>query len=473
MNARNVAAFALGPIGTAAVSLVTVPVIAWYFPAGDVGRVTMLQVGISFCLLLFSFGLDQSYVREYHGSENKPALFRACLLPGLGLLTTCLAVMFFQSELLAEYLFGEESRQWGMLAIGCFLCAFLGRFFSLILRMQERGVAFSLSQLLPKVGFLGLLGLWVAAGPPHGFVQLLASHTVTIASVALVFGWNTRKVWWGSASSLSSEEFARLLRFGMPLVFSGVAFWAMTSLDRIFLRNLSTFEQLGLYSVANSFAGAALVLQGIFSTIWAPMAYRWHTEGADPRRIHQVSEKLLAVVILMFAFGGLCSWLLAYILPPHYRSAQFILAACLTYPLLYTLGEATGIGLGIKRRSGLVFIASLVALAVNVAVNCWLVPLYGAAGAASATALSFLILFILRTELSSRLWTPLPRLKAYLLTTCSTALAVAYALAGNSHTGLFNSLWAMLLGFSVYTFRGELRTMIDWARFQILRHKSA
>lgn len=467
MSPRRVIEFSIGPVGTALISLLTVPAIAWYFPTEDVGRLAMLQVGISFCLLLFSLGLDQAYVRDYHEASHRASLFKACLLPGLTLLILALAVTLALPGKLSQWLFDHSDARLGVLAAVCILGSFLGRFFSLILRMQEKGLAFSLSQLLPKLTFLAVLALWVLMTPQHNLYQLLVAHGIALTMVALLFGWNTRAEWSGSSAALPPDQRKRLLQFGLPLVLSGMAFWAMTSFDRIFLRNLSSFEQLGIYSVANSFAGAALVLQSIFSTMWAPIAYRWHAEGAEPQVLHRVSERLLAVVILAFALGGQLSWVLGYILPAQYRQAQYIVLACLAYPLLYTLGEATSVGLGIARKSGHILLAAGAALCVNVLINYSLVPQFGAAGAASATALSFLTLFILRTELSSRLWIAMPRARAYALTSLSTALAVGYALLGDQYAAVFAALWLALLGTTIALFRKDFAAMLSW----LLRNK--
>ena len=450
-------------------SLLTVPAIAWYFPTEDLGRVAMLQVGISFCLLLFSLGLDQAYALEIQEDPYPSSLYNACLLPGLTLLLAGLAMVLIRPDTISRWLFDHADTRLSLLAAVCILGAFLGRFFSLILRMQEKGLAFSLSQLLPKIGFLAVLSIWVLVTPAHDLFQLLVAHASALAGVGVLFGWNTRGEWLRRVNTLTWQRRRQLFIFGLPLVFSGIAFWAMTSMDRIFLRNFSTFEQLGLYSVSNSFAGAAIVLQSIFSTLWAPVAYRWHAEGAEPALLHRVSNRLLAVVIVLFALSGLLSWLVAYILPPHYHAAQFILVACLGYPLLYTLSETTSVGLGIARKSTHALLASAAALIVNVLVNLWLVPRYGAAGAASATALSFLCLFVLRTELSSRLWVAMPRARTYALTGISTLLAVAYALEGQNYVWLFAALWLALLLAAITMFRNELQVMITWVQQQRTR----
>ncbi len=57
MNARKILAFAIGPIGNAALGLLTLPVITWLFSADDVGRISMLNVAVSFCVLFSVWGL--------------------------------------------------------------------------------------------------------------------------------------------------------------------------------------------------------------------------------------------------------------------------------------------------------------------------------------------------------------------------------------------------------------------------------
>ena len=66
MNPKKIASFALGPIGGAALGFITLPIITWFFSQEDVGRMAMLNVAVSFSILLYTLGLDQAYVREFH-----------------------------------------------------------------------------------------------------------------------------------------------------------------------------------------------------------------------------------------------------------------------------------------------------------------------------------------------------------------------------------------------------------------------
>ena len=70
MNVRKIAGFAVGPIGGAFLGFITLPLTAWFFSTEDIGRIALLQIVLGFTTMLFSLGLDQAYVREYHEKEN-------------------------------------------------------------------------------------------------------------------------------------------------------------------------------------------------------------------------------------------------------------------------------------------------------------------------------------------------------------------------------------------------------------------
>lgn len=446
MNAKKIASFAIGPVGAAVLGFITLPVITWFYSAEDIGRIAILQVVTGFCVLLFSLGLDQAYVRDYHEAEHKPALFKAALLPGLLLIVMGLAFCFVLPGFISKALFSVDSALISTLIALCFLAAFVSRFLSLILRMQERGLAFSMSQVLPKLIFLSAIGIYALFSFGFDLLHLVIAQTLSVVSVALVYGWNTRQEWFAALKqSVDKEKLKAMLRFGAPLIMGGIAFWGMTAIDKVFLRSLSTFEELGVYSVATSFAAAAIVFQSVFSIVWAPTVYRWAAEGINTEKIDRVTEYVLLAVVTLFCAAGVFSWVITYVLPPQYESVQFILLSCMAYPLFYTLSEATVVGLGIARKSSYAMLAALIGCAVSFVGNYLLIPLYGAAGAGVSTAVAFWVFFFCRTEFSCLVWRPISRLKLYAVTLACLFLSVTFTLKGASYHFEFILLWLLFL----------------------------
>ncbi len=414
MNARKILAFSVGPIGAAVLGLITLPIVAWLFSPEDIGRLTMLQVTVSFALLLFSLGLDQAYVREFHEVQDKPGLLKAVFVPGFVILLLVLAGLTLCPWSPSLLLFGIDSLFLTSLLYASILLSFGSRFLSLILRMQERGLAFSMSQLLPKLLFLVIVLGYVWLGAKAGFDNLIIANFLSLLAVFVIYVWNTRKDWLPAlTATIDKAKLSQMIHYAIPLIGSGLAFWGLTAMDKVFLRSLSSFEELGIYSVAVSFAGAALVFQTIFSTVWAPVVYKWAAEGIELQKIKNVMDYVTLAVVMVWSFAGMFSWVVTYVLPPEYDNVQYILLTAMAYPLLYTLSESTGVGIGIKRKTLFSLLAAVMALIVNAIGNWLLIPIYGAAGAAMASAIAFFIFFVIRTEASSKLWESFERWRMY------------------------------------------------------------
>jgi len=468
MNARKIAVFSIGPLGGALLGLISLPIVAWLYSAEDVGRLAMLQVALGLCMQLFSLGLDQAYVREYHESQNRPRLLKAAVLPGLAVLWLVALIFLLAPGQLSLLLFDVNDAAIGVLVIICLIATLLSRFLSLILRMQERGLAFSMGQLLPKLIFVAIVGGYYLFSFGRDFTYLVFAQAASVIMVALVYLWGTRTEWLSAITEkLDWSQLRGMLSYGMPLVVGGLSFWGLTMLDRLFLRSMSTFSELGIYSIASSIAGVAMIFQSVFSTVWAPTVYKWAAEGIEPERVDLVTEYVLAAVVFMFCAVGLFSWVITYFLPPAYHSVEYLVTACMGYPLLYTLSEATSVGLGIARRTKLLMLASIIAVAVSLIGNLLLVPRYGAAGASAVTIVAFWLYFVLRTELSARVWRSFPRMGLYGMTFVCVLLSVTGALVKSKMGLILNFGWLLLLLLAVFFFKEILMKLLRKIRILV------
>lgn len=463
MKKSKILSYLLGPVGSGILGLVSLPIITWFYSVEDIGKISMLQVFSSFMTLLFCLGLDQAYVREYHESKIKQRLFKASFLPGFTLLLICSFGLYFSDEtLLSNLLYKENNKYLTILSLLCFVLAFCSRFLSLILRMEERAIAYSMSQLLPKISFLTLILCIVWLGFKTNFYSLILAHSLSITLVFFVFAWNTRLVWLRSLSQMIDiEELKKLLHFGLPLVIGGLAAWGLNVMDKLSIRALSTFSELGVYSVTISIAAVATVFSSVFNIIWAPLVFKWVSEKSVCfNKIDMISEHLLAAIFFIIVISGLLSWLLPLLLPKEYGAVEYLITTCLIGPLFYTLSETTAVGITIARKTYLAMFASLTAMIVNGVGNYFLVPIYGAAGAAVSTAVSFWFFYIIRTELSRRVWRNIPSGKSYLAVTLIVFITILNTLyLRGSKEILF--IWGGLLFFGLFFFRQSRKALLE------------
>lgn len=460
MNLKKILQFSIGPIAGAALGLISVPVVTWFFSSEDIGRLSMLQVAISFSLILCGLGLDQAYVREYHESGDKPALLKASLLPGLVIVVLLLLLLLLLPFSVSKLLFGVESVYFSaLLFLGIFI-SFNSRFLGLLLRMNEQGLAYSLSQLLPKLIYLAIIGLCVGFAFEEVSESLILAHVLSQLIALLFFAWITRAQWKKAiVASIDWQKLSQMVRYGSPLVGSGLAFWGLTAMDKFLLRTLSSFEELGVYAVAISFSGVALIFQAIFSVVWSPTIYKWAAEGVDPIRIKKIIDYVVLGVMVIWSMTGFFSFLVTYVLPSKYDAVEFIFVTAMAYPLLYTMSEATGVGVNLKRKTFYTMLATFLALIINIISNYLLIPEYGAAGAAISSAIAFMVFFIIRTEVSAKVWKSFPRLAMYgviiLALTVSIISAMPVDFVGKR---LF---WVGVLSVALIVYRECLIDMFD------------
>lgn len=463
MNIHKILRYALGPIGAAVLGFITLPLITWFYSVEDVGRISMLQVCTSFFVLLFCLGLDQAYVREYYESLNKPQLLKVVLLPSLIISITVLSIVYlYDSLIVSQWLYGITSHYLSIISICCFLVALVARYLSLILRMQEKALAFSMSQLLPKILFLIFVLCVVYLGFATDSYSLITANALSLFAAFVVYLWNTKSDWLPIfKEKFDWSQFKISLAFGLPLVIGGLASWGLNVMDRIFLRNMSTYAELGVYSVAMSIAGVAALFSGIFNTIWAPMVFKWVSEGnIDFKTIDDISEYVLAAIYFLVVLSGLFSWIIPIFLPQSYVEIQFIITACLLGPLFYTLSETTAVGIAIARKTKLAMLASIFAMLVNLVLNYFLVPQYGASGAAISTAIAFWCFYVVRTELAKIVWRNFKTKKAYTITLALIILAVLNILAPLS-IFIRVVVWFLAMLFGLYIFKNiKLREFI-------------
>jgi O-antigen/teichoic acid export membrane protein len=187
---------------------------------------------------------------------------------------------------------------------------------------------------------------------------------------------------------------ARLLSFGYPLAFAGLAYWIFGMADRWMLAEMSTPTELGLYAIAYKFAAIVVFLNGAFGQAWSPMAMKMRRDVAGYRAAYaRVLSLWLFVLLLVGAAVALFGKpLLRLLTPPEYWDAAHVLAILVMGVVVSGTTQITAVGISIERKTRLFAWASWLTAALNVALNLFLIPAYGAAGAALATFLSYVLL---------------------------------------------------------------------------------
>lgn len=465
MKLKNIIGFSVGPLISAVLGIATLPLMSWLFKPEDIGRINLVSTITSFSLTILMLGLDQAYVREYYACKDKNNLFKACFAPGfiIYIIAAILSINF--GDLISIFLFEENNFIYWLVILICIATNFINRFLGLILRMQERGLSFSISQIAPKFLQIIILGCLVVLELERNFLTMLWMTAASYFLITTIFAWNTRNHWIAAIKTkIIDAKIKSLLNFGIPLVFSSLAYWGLSATSIIILRSQSSLGELGIYSITNGFASAATIFQSIFTIVWAPTIYKWVEQGIDMTRIDVIARQALSVICMLFTLIGLFSWMTDFLIPSYYVNVKYLITCAIAPSLLYTLSEITSVGIGITRRTTLTIWVTLVALATNVLANLYLVPSHGAAGAVIANALAYTVFFIARTEVSARVWRNFPRNNLYVFVFLPIALSCITIFYGPNFPFHFSLIWLFWLPILLWNFSAEFSYFFNFAK---------
>jgi O-antigen/teichoic acid export membrane protein len=272
----------------------------------------------------------------------------------------------------------------------------------IVVRMKQKGHIYSILEIANRSLNILFIILFVSfIGDDYkAIIYAAVASFLILAIIAILF---ERRFWttFGSDPSMNKNQFKDVMLFSYPIFISTMITWLFQSLDRFSLQQWSTFEELGLYAAALKIIALLSVIQVAYATFWSPVCfehYEKHPEDTDffARMARVVAIVMFLLGILLIAGKGV----VVLILGESYREAALIMPFLLFMPVLYTITSTTGVALQLLKKNGWQIVIAVVSCIVN-AIGClFLVPEMGAIGAALATAVSYIVMFALRTHLS-------------------------------------------------------------------------
>jgi O-antigen/teichoic acid export membrane protein len=194
----------------------------------------------------------------------------------------------------------------------------------------------------------------------------------------------------------STSSLKGMFLFGLPLAPSLLACWIIDFSDRYFLTQMSTLEQVGVYSVGVKVSSIIVLFITSFQMAWAPVALSaQHEENA---RKKYAMGMLFFLAVSFAAAAALCIFsksILMVLAEPRYYDAKLVIFPLTLSAIAYGAYLIVNIGLLITGKTVFASVAIGAAAAVNVLLNYLLIPKFQMIGAAYATLLSYLLAVVL------------------------------------------------------------------------------
>lgn len=442
---KKFGAFSLGSIIGAIVNFITTPTIAYFITPEEYGRASMYTVALSIIQLVIFLGMDQAYGKKYYEADDKSRLFVNAITPSVVLVILCEIFLVLMGKKVGVWLFGSSNENVCMYALMLVVPALVvEKFYLLSIRMSQRGKMYSaMTVLLKLLTLITTVSLFLIY--ERSFRSVIIGSTVAQIVYAFVLCIVQKNEVIIDIRWVEWNEIKDLLKFGLPLVPTVIIGWVLTGMDKVMLRTLSTYNQLGLYGIAAKVAGLLTIIQTCFTTFWVPLAYQWNSEKVSNKYFIKVSRLVSFSMSIVFATILLLKDMVFMIFPDNYRSASNILPFLLFTPIMYTISEVTVMGIYFNGRTGWTIWVSVISATINLVLNRLLIPVLGPIGAALATGFSYIVFFWSRTMFSRRLWFEFPLEDYAFITLVLLADAFASTFIKNPIVYIVNTICVLLL----------------------------
>ena len=358
-------------------------------------------------VIVLRMGITSAFFRFYFDSEDaarRLLVVRTSFWFTMAMATLGLAVGWIFSEQIADWL--SLGDPWLVRAgfVGLWAQMNYAQMTSLF-RVEERPVGFAIASVANVLITIGATIALVVGFHKGAIGAVIGNFLGTLIVYVVLLAYRRYQL----GLQFDRRLLRAMNRFGLPLVPAALALWAINLIDRLFINGYKGQAEVGIYSLAVRIASVIVFLMTAFQLAWPAFAYSIRDDSAAKRTYAYVLTYLLFITCWMsLALGSLAPWLVS-LLAPHgsfERSADavpflaFGVAAYSGYSVL-------AIGVGRTRQTQLNWVVSGAAALVNIVLCIALIPGYGMMGAAVATLVAYVALF-LGMWLRSRTVYPVP-----------------------------------------------------------------
>lgn len=399
------AVYGLGSVLVRGLAFLLLPLYTRYLSPAEYGIVALTVTCTVVLSLLYPLGLRGAVSRTYYAGgtveERKERV--GTLWIAMVLFAGAMALMLDRlgPALAATLLPDVPFHPYLRLAVWTAFLGVLGIIPLVLLQAQERPVAYVLVTLWTALTTTAVTIWLVMRG--DGAVGYLRGALIGAALAAVPYLLLTiRQI----RPVLRMSALLPALAFGLPLVPHALAGWALEMSDRAILARLVPLDDVGIYSLGYQLGAAMGLLTTAFNAAWVPFLFgtlKDEGEAAHAKLARLVTYYAIALCFIGLGWSLLVKHAIVLIAGPEFRAAYQItpwVVGGYVFSGLYLIPTNL---LFWRQQTKVIPLVTLAAGAVNIGLNLWLVPSFGAIAAAWSTLAAYAILLVLTWRSAERL----------------------------------------------------------------------
>ncbi len=479
-------AYGTGNLVQQALGFLLIPLYLRVFSPDEFGVITTLMVMQALLILITTAGVTNGLMMLYYEAEGS---VRKRLVGNTWfwyLIGAILGVLIFSvpAKPLSNLLFGVTDYGYTLQLLGIFMgVALLTEVPLTLLRLEKKAghyVILSLVRFAADLSLKIVLIVSLERGVSGYFESgILANLLLLVAALPLVYRYVSFKP--------DPHQMKTLLLLGAPLITNSLAVWTLSLSDRLILNHYHGTAFVGIYGAANSIANLFnILLYTPFVLFWRPFSLSYANDN-----VAAATKALLARGVgYALLLGGLIAMVISVsardlvrILVDLFTINEQYLSATPLVPWLafglffFFLQVILGSALYVVKKPKYLAYGGVIAAALNLGLNFYLIPRYGAFGAAVATLAAYAVMLVLVYFWSRRYYRvnyPWLRLVAGLGVGVATLVIGMQIQIESPWASLFARAFTVVMVYGVYGwfFSGLIReadknAIVDWVRHRL------
>lgn len=422
--ARHSAIYGLGAVVSRLIGVFLLPVVTHYLPRADLGAVdTLIALSVVLVIVLRA-GISMAFFRFYFDAVDDAArttVVRTSFWFTMTMATTGLVVGALLAPQISELLFSTHARANLVRTAFVLLWAQMNyEQLTSLFRVEERSISYVAATLTNVLITVGATILLVAVWHKGAIGVIVGNFTGTLIVYFVLLAYRRFQL----GLEFDRRLFREMQRFGVPLVPSGLALWAIDFADRFFLIKLKSASEVGLYSVGVRITTAILLLLIALRTAWPAFAYSIK-EDAEAKRTYAfvLTYVLFAACWAAVTLSLLAPWLVRLLTAPAYYSGSRVVPLLAFGATAFIGFNVMSIGIGRAKKTQFNWVVTGFAALIALGLNLALIPPYGMIGAAISTLVAYTVMFVGMTARAQQVF-PVPYQWRRLATVIGAAVAL-------------------------------------------------
>jgi len=261
---------------------------------------------------------------------------------------------------------------------------------------------FRIGRTILDISFSVGLILWVGM---RWEGMVIGQTTATLLQAALALFFLLKGKW--LRKGINKEYIKDALKFGVPLIPHVIGAIIITYSDRLFITNMVSIAETGLYSVGYNVGMIVYLVQNSFNQAWVPWFYEKlkgdrHSDKLNIVKFTYLYYLAMGLLVAVVTLGT--PWFFTTFLGQNFQNAmQYVFWIALGFGFNGMYKMVVNYIFYLK-KTYIISIMTVVTAVINILLNYFFIRSMGAIGAAKATAVSFFIEFVVVWIISSRLY---------------------------------------------------------------------